>query len=306
MKTCVSTTYASPHSFSEAINSIDSFDLVETFIEKLKSIINEFDKYDYIDILFSNDLIDFKINNIKSLSDKIEDLSNGEEQAYFYYLGEIENTLGQCQSYIDTSSCEEKILNQTYISFPYYHPFTINEKWVSLANIEHVTSSICALNLNSKYIKTNIKDTTDFVKKATDIYGDLIFHPLLPDTISDLKFGNYTQYIDCFCHALNTLNQAYNIISNDADKNLDDLILISTVSANLGPRTLPCTRQAKNKVEYKFGDDEINCEYHLKLNFNDLGKKLPNKYYNRIYFGLKFNFKKRKKDIYVAHIGKHL
>jgi hypothetical protein len=299
MTICVSKTYASTYSFLNFIDSINSLDLVEEFIAKLKSIIDEFNKYNYIRILFSNDLVDLSVNGVKSLNDKIEELSDGEEQAYFYYLGEIENILGSCQSYLDTSMCEEEIKNQIYLNFPYCHPFTLDDSWLSLPGLEHVSSTSTVLNLNSKHIQKKILNPTDFIDKAKAVYGDLIFYP-------DISLGDYTRYISCFCHALNTLNQSYNTISCDAERNLDDLILISTISSKLGPRTLVCTRQGSNKVERIFGSEMINCEYHLKLNFNDLGKKLSKDKYNRIYFGLKYNKNKGRKEIYLAHIGKHL
>lgn len=309
MSTCVSKTYVSTYSFVELFDGIDSIESLELFLNKLKSIVLDFKKYNNIRLLFSNDFIDLKVNGAINLDDIIENLSSGDEQAYFYYLSEIESIFGDCQSYVESTICEQHILNQKHTDFPYYHPFTIGDDWINLVGREHVKTSGCALNLNSMWIQLDLESASDFINKATLVYEKLIFHPDITDTISDLSEGDYTRYTNCFCHALNTLNQSYYAISNDANQNNQDLLVISSISTGLGPRTLSCTGQGSNKVKRIFSGKNINCEYHLKMNFADTGARLSKTQYNRIYFGLKSQEDeegKLRKYIYLAHIGKHL
>ena len=111
---------------------------------------------------------------------------------------------------------------------------------------------------------------------------------------------------------MNTLNQAFYEISTDPNQNEADLNKIKEVSSKLG-KTLSCTRQRKNKVEWEFQHpikleeyETINCEYHLKINWTDSGVALHRRKKVRVYFGLKSYDKIERKQFKLAHMGKHL
>ena len=319
----VSKSYGSAYSFGSIDNKLN-FDAVEIEIINLKNVIEQFNESEHNSIEFSTDY-DVLSVNAQSLEDNLLDITQ-DVGATTYLLSEIEKAIGVHKSYLDTPAMLALIKANNFQVLPNEYSYTLNNCWLGISVNSHVYSYLDTCNLNSFNFKNGVTTQKQFTDKAIKIYEHIQFHKQFEAKLNTIKRGSFSDYLTEFSHALNTLNQAYFTISKDANKNDNDLITISTLSEkkDLKGRELACTPQAKNKPFFDFpnlqnpqvqtlqnGDkkityplERVNCEYHLKLNFNDQGIKLADDY-NRAYFGLKFCQKTQRKYIKLAYIGEH-
>ncbi|WP_394136259.1 hypothetical protein [Aliivibrio fischeri] len=318
----VSVTYGSAHTF-RSITSDLSFSDVENEIRKINNFINSFDSSFNNKIEFSTDYSTAKVRD-RTLEDELLDITN-DYSATIYLLSEIERVIGENKSYLDTESMIYKIKSNDTFNIPNNYVYTLDKSWLTIDKIYHVYSYSDVCNINSYKFGCNKNNVNheEFTKNAIDVYEHIQFNEVFLPKLATIKRGDLSHYLFEFSHALNVLNQAYFIISSDDNKNEEDLVKISELSHQLG-RTLACTPQAKNKPHFDFYNynrpisskdrngnekitypkEQINCEYHLKLNFNDKNIKLPDDY-NRAYFGLKYCDITKKKYIKLAYIGEH-
>ena len=157
-----------------------------------------------------------------------------------------------------------------------------------------------------------------FSSRAQMIFDDIKYHSDFVSTLSTVKNGNFKVYSIEFARALKTLNNAFSKLTNNGH-NLPDLDIIKRESAAAG-RTMSCTGQGKNKsglcnsdfdiiitqedkTNKMFELKKLNCEYHLKINFDNNGVKVHRNHYNRAYFGLPIL--DGKKYIALLHLGCH-
>lgn len=220
----------------------------------------------------------------------------------------------------------EQVKANNFQALPNEYPYTLKHSWLDIPADLHIYTYLDVCNLNSFNFKNGLTTQKQFTDNAIKTYEHIQFHENFEAKLNTIKRGTFTDYLSEFSHALNTLNQAYFAISKDENKNNDDLIIISTLSEqqNLKGRRLACTHQAKNKPFFDFPNlqkpqiqispndnkitvypkERVNCEYHLKLNFDDQGIKLANDY-NRAYFGLKYCDITKRKYIKLTYIGEH-
>ena len=147
------------------------------------------------------------------------------------------------------------------------------------------------------------------------IFDNLEFHPDISDTLKTIKSETFKEHTFQIVQGLQTLKYSQDTLPPSTSNNDADLIKISEWSSKFGVTSLSCTKQGKNKPKYDFclgnirKNTPINCEFHLKLNFNNSGIKIEERddsgrMYNRLYFGIHMHHGIKK--LLVAHIGKHL
>jgi len=307
--------YLTRFSICELFNNTETD--FEQFIEMFNRSINEYSEASNIDIECVTDLIDFKFKDV-AFEDILLSYSNDDINAFSYYLSEIEKVTTPLVKY--KNSYEAISLIQSKENKPDHlaYPFSINNEitWPMLKETLHTYSWSNTQDLNTDFISKKSNSSNEFIHLSKKNFSFLDFHEDIIDTLKTIPAGNFLEYKSIISHALNTLNQSYTKISTDPNKNQDDLNIISQISSIIGlKKSLSCTRQGSSKVSRKFlknnpKDDSdvetINCEYHLKINWNDTGKRLNSKHYIRVYFGLKSYEDKKRKQFKLAHIGKHL
>lgn len=320
-----SKTYGGAYTFSSInLNNAPSYAEVDKILNSLEKSIGSFEESKNNEVLFSNDYAYFQYHG-QSLEYHLFDITK-DPQATSYYLSEIEKIVGSHKSYLSTENMIQLIYDNDKQGLPLEYALFLDEYWPGVAIDVHVRDYADVCNLNSQNFKNGITTRSEFAEKAVCIYEHIQFHPQFESKLDTIKNGTFIDYLSEFSHALNTLNQAYFFISNEEDKNEADLLLITKLSSEprLRGRTLMCTRQGSQKPHFDFENfkkpenklndagelevvyplETINCEYHLKLNFNDKGIKLPNNY-NRVYFALKFCEETNRKHIKLAYIGEH-
>ncbi|SMY31597.1 hypothetical protein PMAL9190_00099 [Photobacterium malacitanum] len=291
------------------LSDIKELSDVDNLLAKFDEIYKDFRRSKNIKIECSSDLTD-KVVNLTSIQDDLLQLANDDYSVFSYYLSLFDKCFSEYVLYNNSETIDYIINNQKSSDYMRKYVLVIDRDihFFTNVNAENYTSSWSeTLNLNSSYIIKS-KGDDEFVEWSKCNYEYLTFHPEILKTIRTIKIGCLNDYKEIISHALNSLNQSYFIISEDPNKNEEDLTVISSLTGSIG-RTLPCSRQGKNKVEFEFPNKGIiNCEYHLKINVNDKNIAIPHGKGNpiRIYFGLKSYNNENKKKIMVAHIGKHL
>ncbi|MFT6908948.1 MAG: hypothetical protein ACJAS1_005655 [Oleiphilaceae bacterium] len=317
--------YGSAYTFA-SINKNDTptYLDVESVLSRLVKLIEFFNTSKKNSILFSTDYADVECGD-QNLEFHLFDITE-DPQATTYYLSEIEKIIGARKAYIDTGAMIACILENSLQNLPLEYALRIEKYWLGLDHNIHIVDYSDVCNLNSINFRNGVTTRKNFTEKANCVYEHIQFHSIFEEKLKTVKRGTFTDYLSEFSHALNTLNQAYFLISNDENKNEEDLLCISELSAleALQGRKLSCTRQGANKPRFEFDDlnnpeqilnqhgvqevvypkEELNCEYHLKINFNDQGIKLHDDYI-RAYFALKYCDKMKRKYIKLAYIGEH-
>ncbi|CAI1782731.1 hypothetical protein [Serratia quinivorans] len=305
--------YITSHTFA-ILTEESNHDDIAKFTHELSSIIDEYKKSHNIKIECAKDILEYSsAEGIPSLEECILYASNGDDSFYQFYCDMIEKAISGCKSNLYSALMEYHLSNQKKDSLPVYYPLSINHiEWPGVNENSHTSGWMDTLNKNSKFIAQHHKNKDQFIEWSKINYEYIILHDNVTVTLDSIRDGTYLDYKELITDSLNTLNQAYHILSEDPQKNLDDLNVISNLTSVIG-RRLSCTRQGSNKLKFQFPTEkdkevfeEINCEYHLKINYKDNGEKLNHKNYVRIYFGLKSYPDKLKKEIKIAHIGKHL
>ena len=168
---------------------------------------------------------------------------------------------------------------------------------------------------NTDLLKVYPVSEEHFMARSELIFDNLTFHPDTLETLKTVKSGTFRDHTIQIVQGLHTLKYAQENLASTTSDNEADRTQISEWSSQFGDNTLSCTRQGSNKLRYDFSFDDsddtesINCESHLKLNFNNNGDKIEERgkdgaHYNRLYFGIHMH--NGAKKLLVAHIGEHL
>lgn len=318
----ISKVYFTRYSF-DGLSSNSTFDDIEAILLKIENKFLEYERSNNVVIECPMELLDFKENGL-SLDDILFDAAHDDLSKYQFYLDMFEKQITPHVGYIETNEILASISTQNY-DFPRLYAYILKDtlRWPNIDMSLYTYSWSHTLTLNSEFIAKNHKDKDEFFKLSKEHYEYIDFSDTSKDTLDTIIVGDYTDYKYLLSQALNTLNQAYHLISTDPEKNIDDLDIIaghSAVIGNLGQtgKTLMCTRQAATKVYADFkkidgtiGTETINCEYHLKIKWNDRGTPIPRGEGKpvRVYFGLKSYEKElglERKKLKLAHMGKHL
>ncbi|WP_202742151.1 hypothetical protein [Acinetobacter calcoaceticus] len=301
-----------------SFNNIKSdCDFIE-FLQNLEDIVKLYKKSKSIKFEISSDFLDYSEKGIVSLSDLILSLIDNDSIKLGYYLSEIEKIFTSSKSYNNTYGIKNTIMSWDGNSLCTHYPFIIakEEKWPNLEEVIHTYAYSDTLHLNCDYIIRNHSNASNFIDLCKLCFDFLIFHEDILTSLQTIQKGTYVNYIETLLHCLNVLNQAYHLISTSPNQNQSDLVTIMNLSAQLG-KHLQCTRQRKNRIIKIFpfplelgktGGEAVNCEYHLKINNYDNGQPIERGTGNlvRIYFALKSYEQLERKQIKIAHIGKHL
>jgi hypothetical protein len=290
------------------------YDDIVLLTEKLASIISEYAFSKNISVMCAKDFLEFKSSNDDpSLEEILFEIAQQDLSVFSLYYSMFEQAISHAKSNISSCVLSNLLIKQKNNAFPQNYALSIDEGlWPDIIDIMHTSNWKDTLKKNSTFIACNNKDKDDFISLSIKNYDNLVFHEKISNTLDTILNGTYWDYRFIISDALNALNQSYNFISNSPNSNQDDLNIISDFTGNIGKK-LSCSRQGANKPMFNFPSDdakageheEVNCEYHLKINWNDRGIRLLSKDYVRIYFALKFNALHGHKKIKVAYIGKH-
>ncbi|WP_394517041.1 hypothetical protein [Pantoea sp. SGAir0175] len=311
MEKNISQIHISGYSLS-LLDGESSFDEITDALEELKYKINEYAEWSKIEVICMSDIVEYSSpeENEISLEYKLLSAADYDDSIYAYYLTLIEKAIGPYKSHLYTTSSLDKITNQNEYTFPRNYAFcSKNLLWPNITEEKHTDSCLDTLQRNASFIASVQTDEANFIELCIENFYNIEFHPQIVSTLNTIKRGTYLDYIFSILICLNTLNKAHNLISKDPQKNEEDLLIIAGITADFG-KQFPCTRQGKNKPFFQFNNDgkiiKINCEYHLKINWNDKNIRDNNEDFLRLYFGLKYDENNKRKFIKVAHIGCHL
>lgn len=248
-----------------------------------------------------------------SLEEIIFQIAEEDLSFFGHYYSLFEKSISSIKSNICSSTYGQLIDKVNIDSFPRNYSLTIDGLlWPGKNESAHTHSWKDTLKKNSIFIAQNSKNKSDFVQKSQNNYDNISFHKDIGETLDTMQQSTYKDCRVIISDSLNTLNQCYHFISKCPNSNQEDLNFISEYTATIGKK-LSCTRQGSNKRKFDFPIDDskdsatesVNCEYHLKINWDDKGIKLTSKNLIRIYFALKYDDKSERKKIKVAYIGKH-
>lgn len=177
-----------------------------------------------------------------------------------------------------------------------------------------IYSEKCLVDYCSEILVKNPRTHNEYAKSFVEIYKNLIFldNPKLLrnntfDSIRKIE-GGYAKFIKGITDCLRYMNE-YKVIAHDSKNNIDQLnaCLDYPVTVEGGGKNERVIKALKrnfliNSVSY----DDVNCEYHYKLERIDEAKGKGTYYFNRIYFGFFNRIDENKPKIAIAHIGEHL
>lgn len=312
-KFTASNVYITSHTFLSLYSNPNEEHLLN-FLNELDLILKEYKNSSNISLYCASDLLEYPcgVDNT-TLSDVILEMSGNDSLLLGFYLDSIEKSVSSIKSNIPSEPLLNK-LNKPVEHFPRGYLLDFKQGFdVEFDDSLKTKNWFDTLNKNSKYIIEKHRGKEQFIKWSKENYNNIDFHSDVLATLDTIISGTYYDFKVLISDSLNALNQASYILSADPQQNERDLDKIMEYTAKIG-RRLTCTRQGSNKPKFSFsldaGNDKateiINCEYHLKINWNDKGIRLVKENYVRIYFGMRFYSHLSQKKIKVAHIGKHL
>lgn len=305
--------FVSAFSFSFTIT--DSFDDVDISFEELEDLIKSVPKYNNIKV--TKDLLDYVING-DNLDDILYEISNYSDSEYGVYLSELERIISSFKSALYT----DEVVGYAISGLSYLGDFVAyydeSNRWLNVPDKLKISNSQELFDLNYNNLGEFPIDNVSFSTRAQLMFYNIDFHPDFKDTLLTVKNGDFKAYSIEFVRALRALHDAMPKFTAKGH-NPPDLAIIASESAILG-RKMGCSFQGKNKKNLKYnftikGDDgvdyslmDLNCEYHLKINYDNNGKRIAEKHkglkmYNRAYFGLPLLA--GKKRIALAFLGCH-
>lgn len=177
-----------------------------------------------------------------------------------------------------------------------------------------IYSEKCLVDYCSEILVENPRGHNEYATSLVEIYNNLIFldNPRLVrnttfDSIRKIE-GGYAKFIRGITDCLRYMNE-YKVIAHDSKNNIDQLnaCLDFPVTVEGGGKNKRIIKALKrnfliNSVAY----DDVNCEYHYKLERIDGAKGNGTYYFNRIYFGFFNRIDENRPKIAIAHIGEHL
>ncbi|MBD8216263.1 hypothetical protein [Erwinia persicina] len=290
----------------------NTFDDIVALTDTLKSIVSDYSYSRNIHVECAKDFLDYKSpSDVLSLEEIIFQIAQEDLSIFTHYYDMFEKAISNVKSNIASSFYEDSLSGVIPKTFPRLYPLTIDGiPWPGKSIDIHTSNWKDTLKKNSMFIAENNKNKEEFINWSKDNYDNIVFHKDIKDTLDSIIQGTYQDYKFIISDSLNALNQCYHFISKDPNKNQEDLNFISSYTSNIG-KQLACTRQGSNKPMFSFpiddaeGNELVNCEYHLKINWDDSGRRLQSVNLVRIYFALKFHEPTGRKKIKVASIGKH-
>ncbi|MDE8740380.1 hypothetical protein PZA20_00860 [Pectobacterium polaris] len=290
------------------------YDDIVLITQKLTDVILEYANSKNIHVQCAKDFLEYKPHDDSmSLEEIIFEIAKDDLSFFSHYLSMFEIAISSVLSNIPSSAYEKSLTEPRGNTFPLNYSLTIDDiLWPGKSESMHTKNWKDTLKKNSFFIAQNNKNKDDFIKLSEKNYDNLVFHKDIVNTLDTIIKGTYKDYVFIISDSLNALNQCYHFISKDPNKNQEDLNLISAYTANIG-KQLACTRQGSKKPMFDFPindskgakSESINCEYHLKINWNDSGKRLESTKLVRVYFALKYDDILERKSIKVAYIGRH-
>jgi hypothetical protein len=166
----------------------------------------------------------------------------------------------------------------------------------------------------SEILIENPRAHNEYAKNFVEIYTNLIFlyNPRLVrnttfDSIRKIE-GGYTKFIRGITDCLSYMNE-YEVIPHDSKHNINQLnahldFPITVEGGGKNKRTIKALK--RNFLINSKAYDDVNCEYHYKLERSDGANGNGTYYFNRIYFGFFNRIDEDKPKIAIAHIGEHL
>lgn len=182
-------------------------------------------------------------------------------------------------------------------------------------HLNYVVDSVSLDQFNIDLLKNHPVSEEHFIARSELMFDNLQFHPNTAETLKTVRTGTFKDHTFQIVQSLQTLGYSQSNLSPCISANDADRTQISSWSSKYGANSLSCTGQGSNKPRFNFllsdSEDElsINCESHLKLNFNNNGEKIEERdergsKNNRLYFGIHMH--NGTKKLLVAHIGEHL
>ncbi|EKO3407992.1 hypothetical protein R1U54_000182 [Vibrio fluvialis] len=282
----------------------DALDQLENFFENGAT---------YNNVEVCNDYLTYDLGG-ETLRDLIYEISGFSDPQYTELLkelsyvvrGKVQNTLSDVAL---ASSGAGPVWNGEFIGFYSQGkiiPLVLNELIV--------TNSDSLFELNYKNLGVYPISEKSFSDRAQLIFDNISYHHNFESTLSTVVSGDFKSYSIEFARSLKILHDSFPKLTSKGH-NPPDLDIIRCESGIAG-RAMDCTVQGSNKAllcnksfDIKLIDGKqhhiasLNCEYHLKINHDNNGKRLSKRFYNRAYFGLPLI--NGKKYIALYHLGKH-
>lgn len=282
----------------------NALDMFEHFLAKSPS---------YNNLEVCNDFLSYRLGE-ESLDDLIYIISHFSDPTYTEMLkllnrivkGRVKNTLSDTAL---SSSGLGLVWKGEFIGY-----YSQGKSVPNVLDALVVNSTLALFELNYNNLALYPIDADSFSDRARAIFDNINFHKDFPSTLLTVKSGDFRLYSIEFARSLKALHNAFPKLSNSGH-NPPDLNIIKE-ETSLAGRTMDCTPQGAAKKELCNKDfiikgidgrnhskKNLNCEYHLKINFDNAGTKLHRSLYNRAYFGLPLI--EGKKYIALLHLGKH-
>lgn len=280
-------------------------------LDKLDDFICETPTYNNIEVC--SDFLTYKFG-VETLQDLLYEIAEYSDPLYTEMLKELNHVIKDNKAGTDT----EVALSSSGLGLAWKGGFIgyySQGKTIPTVDVKLIIDDSSALaELNYRNLEDFPINEKSFSDRSKLIFNNITFHKDFSSTLSTVKSGDFKLYSVEFTRAMKTLHNAFPKLTNKGH-NPPDLITIRDESHKAG-RTMGCTVQGKNKKYLCDKDFEVdtldgsthkisnlNCEFHLKVNYDNSGKKLAGKFYNRAYFGLPLI--KGKKYIALLHLGKH-
>ncbi|WP_148207838.1 hypothetical protein [Methylotenera mobilis] len=264
---------------------------------------------DYNNKIVNSDILEYSLNSL-SLQEILFQISNSSSPEYAELLKEFYNVISRFQSDITTAAAIEESNQADPGNFFSFYTQGIIIPGVS-HNI-HVDSNNKLYELNYQNLHNYPIEASSFVKRAKLLFKNLSFHKDIHIHLAQTKNGGLNSFSKEFARALLALHNVMPHLSTGGTE--ADLILIRQETSKTG-NSMDCTRQGSNKkglvVDFEVTDvnkntheiSNLNCEFHLKIDFNNAGKRVPPGQYKRVYFGLPIIQNKR--YIALLRLGDH-
>lgn len=296
-------------SYALAIKNTDSRSEFDAALKSLHEFLVGVPDYNKRKV--NSDILEHSING-KPLHEILLQISNNSSPEYAELLKEFHNVISKFLSDITTTTAIQESSNANPKAGDFFAFYTQGINITGVSQSIHVDSTDKLYQLNYKNLQTYPIDAINFVTRAKLLFKNLSFHKDIHIHLAQTKNGGVDSFSMEFARALLALHNAMPNLSTGGTE--ADLILIRQETSKTG-NSIDCTRQGSNKeglvVDFEVTDvsnkthkiSSLNCEFHLKIDFNNSGKKVPSGQYKRVYFGLPIIQNKR--YIALLRLGDH-